>query len=383
MWTIQGWYDEARKAAEADPAWYINMAKLHVKTYRQHLPDWSDEKILEAIEACNQERLDALPSTTKYPELRGMRDLIDAQWRGVTDGAKLDRMLSAMDRCKTFFIHRYIHGNRLERFAARCTCIYFPTSEAGAIMGNNLDADPDEPFNAPTSIAGEHLVRGGVSSGVPMDEESPEIFPVPVHQLIERYCKTAAEAVEMFERYGDFWGPGNMIVADRDHNVAMIEKTAQRMSVRWSKDGFGFVTAMVQVDPELKKFVQQKRLDWLKSRGMDPDNCDDTVYWAAQDRRQKLMEELLEEARAKPTVEALRKMLQFRDDKRGWSAVCGEPIRPGVKGTGCYEHTLRTQVWLLAQGKAKWWAYDHKTGKPVWENPQPDVTFENDWKWQD
>jgi len=61
MWTIQGWYDDARKAALADPDYVINMAKLMVKTYRQHLPDWSDQKILEAIETCNEERLDALP----------------------------------------------------------------------------------------------------------------------------------------------------------------------------------------------------------------------------------------------------------------------------------------------------------------------------------
>ena len=146
---------------------------------------------------------------------------------------------------------------------------------------------------------------GGVSSGVFLDEESPEIFPAPVAKLVARYCRNADEAVEMLSRYNYFWGPGNMLIADRQHRVAMIEKSACRIGVRWGQDGFGFVTAMTAEHPEMNKFLADRRAASLPARGLKAP-CADTRYWEAQDKRRAIINRLLDEARQAPTLEKLR-----------------------------------------------------------------------------
>ena len=45
------------------------------------------------------------------------------------------------------------------------------------------------------------------------------------------------------------------------------------------------------------------------------------------------------------------------------------------------EWTLKTSLWELAKGRARWWARDNATGKPSYENRMPDVEFKDVWVW--
>jgi len=96
MWTAKSWYEEARLAAARDPAIVRNMANLYLDLYKGALPDLPEKERVRLLAASNRERLDAVPDLTRYPELRGMRDLVAATWRGYKDGAKLtDPQLAA------------------------------------------------------------------------------------------------------------------------------------------------------------------------------------------------------------------------------------------------------------------------------------------------
>lgn len=376
MWTPEQWYQEARVDAQTRAEQIRGMADFWMRTLEREMPDVSGDEITRLLQVENRKRLDAMPPVDKYPELRGMRELIEASWRGIQDGAQLDDTQLASHCGASFYLHRYLSNNKK---ATGCTYVYFPTSDYGPILANNLDALPDHPLLPPEWPAiSEHLIIGGVSSGVYLDEESPEIFPVPVLKMVARYCRTTDEAVEMLQRYNHFWGPTNLIIIDHNQRVAMVEKTACRMAVRFSPDGFAFITAMTQEDPELQAYVADRRTASLQARNL-PDLCDDTVYWAAQDKRRVLMNELLEEARQNPTLESLQAMIQFRDAERGNVASNGEPVRPGAPDSYAFEHTIKTQIWLLEEGKAQWWAYDREQSTPSWKNRQPDVTFNNLW----
>lgn len=385
MWTIEQWYRDAYNEAAANPVHIRDHAALWLRNCTHYTPDLDPAFVERELIKFHKSRLDAVPSFTKYPELRGVRELTAAAWRGGQEGAKLSDAITAARYSGPAFYARYLSSGRLAKLhpkasagAANCSYVYFPTSEVGPILANNLDSSPEEPFQQPGWPAvSEHLIMGGVSSGVFLDEESPEIFPAPVHQLVGRYARNAKEAVEILERYNYFWGPGNMIVIDRDSNVAMIEKTTCRIGVRWSTDGFGYITAMTQHDPEIRKYVHQKRAESLPARGLKAP-CADTVYWAAQDKRRDLMQELLDEAKKKPSVEALRSIIQFRDPKRGNVAGNGEPL---IAEGPPSEWTLKTSLWELAKGRARWWARDNATGKPSFENRMPDVEFKDVWLW--
>jgi hypothetical protein len=376
MWTPESWYEEAKRSAAASAARINQRAEFVFDLYRQVLPGQTDAQIIKTLDDWSVSRLEAVPCLTRYPELRGMRELILAQWAGTREGAKMNDIQFAGWRDGNSYYHRFITSGKLAKQQARCSSVFFPDSDEGPLFGSNLDTGLGEGFGPPDwPMPNEHIVTGGVSSGVFLDEESPEIFPAPVHAIMGRYARCSDDAVEILTRYNHFWGPGNFIVSDRNRRTAMIEKTAIRIAVRWSPDGFGYVTAMAQHDPGIKAYVAERRAASLAARGLDPDNCDDVAYWAMQEQRNKFQQEMLDEARKAPTFEAFRKMLQARDPVKGKCALDGEPCRPGVEGTSQLEYTLTTKIVFLKQRKARWWARDNAKNIPSWENPMPDYHF--------
>lgn len=379
MWTPEQWYNEAREQAEANPGQIRGMAEMWLGTLMNGMPGVPREEVVRRLMEENQRRLEAVPSLKEYPELRGMRELVEASWRGTRDGAQLDDALLASHAGSFFYYQRYVTSGKA---ATGCSYVYFPRSDHGPILANNLDTTPEEPFTSPHwPLLSEHLILGTVSSGVFLDEESPEIFPAPVFRLVSRYCRTTDEAIEMLKRYNYFWGPCNAILIDRNNDVAMFEKTACRIAVRKSPDGFGHITAMAQEDSELRDYVQDRQKASLDARGLCED-CDDTHYWKAQYRRSALMGDLVDEARQNPTLDKLREIIQYRNPERGNVAGNGEPVRPHATDSGIFEHTTKTQIWLLGKGQAQWWARDNNTGTPSWENRQVDVNFENVLLWE-
>jgi len=368
MWTPENWYLQARDNAQKTADLIRNRAELMLGVIAQGKPAGMPlEEALQEMEAFHQQRLAAVPDLFRYPELRGMRELIDAEWRGTRDGAGLDDRLLASYYTGYVYYSRCLHAGIPE---LGCTYIYFPTSEYGPLLANNLDSSPAEKFGPPHWPAlNEHLLIGGVSSGIFMDEQSPEIFPVPVEKLVARYCRTTDEAAEMMTRYNHFWGPGNKIVVDRNHRVAMIEKSACRIGVRFSPDGFGFIASMTAEEPGMHAYLNDRRTASLKARKL-PEVCEDTLFWEDHDLRRQELTEMLDEARKNPTLETLRRMIQFREPGKAFVCVNGEKLLPD-SAPGAF--TLRTTIWVLNERRALWWAKEGET--PSFENRKPDVRF--------
>ena len=374
IWNIENWYSEARAQSAASRMYYHNLVELRLAHLAEVRPDLSAAERMRRLVEFHQQRLVAVPSLTKYPELRGMRELVSAEYRGIQDGAGFAETQLAAYCSGGIYAHRLLHTQVKPTLqaagTAHCSYIFFPTSDYGPLLANNLDSSPAELFGPPGWPAlSEHLILGGVSSGIFLDELSPEIFPAPVMKLVARYCRTTSEAVEMLTRYNHFWGPGNLIVIDPNHTVAMIEKSACRIGVRYSADGFGYITAMSALEPSMQTYLADRRAASLVSRGLTAP-CADTRYWDGGDRRNRLMGELLDEARKTPTLETLRQMIQFRDPARGYVCYDGEVFHPGDPPV---EHTLKTTIWQLRNHKALWWA--RKDGVSSFRNPQPPVEF--------
>jgi hypothetical protein len=45
------------------------------------------------------------------------------------------------------------------------------------------------------------------------------------------------------------------------------------------------------------------------------------------------------------------------------------------------EFTIKTQIISLTEARAWWWTRDNETGAPSWENPRPEVKFDNVATW--
>ncbi|MCX5662662.1 MAG: hypothetical protein NTW19_23525 [Planctomycetota bacterium] len=376
MWTPRSSYEEAFAAAKARGEFLRAKSEHIVQLYVGQVGKGGRTEVARVLGESNRGRLAAAPDLQRYPELIGMRELIEAEWRGTRDGAGLDDAQAEACADGNYFLHRVIASGRFKP-KAHCSVAYFPTSDHGALLASNLDTDINEPYTEPTwPLMNEHLIMGGVSSGVFLDEESPETFPAPVFKLIARYCWSTDEAVEMLTRYNLFWGPGNHIVIDRRGRVAMIEKSACRIGVRHSKDGFGFTTAMVSREPGMKAFLADRRAASLVDRKL-PNPCADTRYWAAQDVRQEIMTRLLDDARKAPTLEKMRALMQYRGPD---GVVCdnGDVLHPGDPPI---EHTIRTMIVCLSKGRALWWTRDNERNIPSWQNRREDVVFKDVLLW--
>ena len=372
MWTVEDWYNEARAYAEQDAANIRTNADLGVQTLTHFGPDLTESEHVERLKRLHRERLDAVPDLSRYPELRGVRDLVEARWRGWCDGAGLNETQLAV-RCTC---RLYVDRCLLRLGLPGCSCVYFPRSDHGPIFASNLDSSPAEAFGPPVWRAGKHFMSGGVSAGIYMDELSPEIFPAPVHDLVEHHCTNTEEAVEIYTRYNYFWGGCNFVIVDRNHTLAMIEKSSCRIGVRYSPDGFGFVTAMTAEEPGMKAYLADRRAASVKARKLPPGNPDE-AYWPKQDQRRELMNELLNEAREDPTLERMQRIMFFRSADRG--NVCGDGDRY-VPGGPEAEYTIRTAIWALREKRALWWAREGSI--PVWENRKEDVVFSDVQPWE-
>ena len=372
-WNAEAWYQEARAEAQRSAEQYRKMGNHLINNYMNFMPGVSREEIVRRLQRSNAKRLGAAPDPARYPELRGMRDMVEALWRGQRDGAQMDDAQWAAYCDGNFYFHRELKGGMVHG----CSYVFFPTSDRGPILANNLDSSPEEPFAEPVlPMVNEHVLTGGVSSGVFLDEDSPEIFPAPVYKLVGHFCRTAKEAVAMMTQYNHFWGPGNVLVLDRGRNAAMVEKSACRIGVRWSGDGFAYVTAMTAEEPSMHAFLAGRRAASVKARNL-PEDCIDNAYWREADHRHALMKELIGEAKSHPTLEGLRRIIQFRDPVRGKVCYNGEALMPG--GPPC-EHTIRTTLFILREGRALWWA--REGDRPSFTNKPREAVYPDAVHWE-
>jgi hypothetical protein len=254
----------------------------------------------------DQERIQCAPNPTRYPETKGLPDLLIAERKGFLDGAGCGPRELAFKYTWFFYCSRRLNtrfvGTGLR--ANHCTSVYIrDTKEGGPLYGRNLDdirrpglEDFPPPPHGPDGK--RRMLTDGVSSAVLCDEEPSEMFPVNVWQVMPRDCRTAKDVVAFLQRYNEFWGPQNGIVVDEDQNCVAYEKSNCRMGLRWSDDGAVAVTACSYLIPEMKQFKEERSRLSLKLRGWD-ETAPDWVYWKGCDARYERLLQLTKEANAK------------------------------------------------------------------------------------
>jgi len=168
----------------------------------------------------------------------------------------------------------------------RCRIAYLPETDRGAVTIKNVD-DPmthwtgvKEPI---TSLyGGGDLMQNGVGSGLHMDDEPAEIFPLNPLKMMASYCSTTPEAVEFLTRYSQFWGGGNLLIHDSKKQSVAIEKCSVNFIEVFypGPDGRSHVSGMVCRDPNspLGKHQAKMRKRYLDAFGLKEDGTDNT-YW--------------------------------------------------------------------------------------------------------
>jgi hypothetical protein len=205
-----------------------------------------------------------------------------------------------------------------------------------------------EPFWIVANRAG--LMLGTVSSGLFEDETSPEVFPAPVFLMAEELCGTTSEAVDLFTRLNLFWGPCNTLIADRNGNSAIVEKSTCRYGLRKSADGFAATTEMSAEDPAYKAYLWETRERSIRNRGLTYDSPD-WVYWKAAERRSARLLSLVKEASKAPTLAMMEKIIYDHTGQPEQVHMDGSKCHPAQEGG---EWSLRTAIWVVNEKSAQY-----------------------------
>ena len=337
----------------------------------------TEEEVVGRVAAFHQERLDAVPDLTRYPELRGERDLLLERYRGMADAGLSEDMIALAESLVFWQDYRLPveEGRSFYRLATerklseRCRVVYIPESDRGGLHAKNIDAPlmgwvPQPPTTSPGPWPYPPLMLDGAGSGLHIDEIPPEIFPADALVLCPKHCTTASEATDFLIRYCYFWGGSNRLVHDDKGNSTAFEKTSRcRVATRGpDRNGINYVTGMGAVDQELAEFIDRQRELYLRETEQD-DDCYEATYWRRCKGQFRSMARYMEELSQNPTTEKLIEVLVKRDPD-GPLCKAGIPCHPDEATP---EATLLQRVMFLDEKKVmlRQWRGD----TPVWEDP--------------
>jgi hypothetical protein len=238
----------------------------------------------------HKERLAKVPSLAKYPDAKPW---IDYQFKYQDELRKLANLNdSEMGIVCSLALYLGFRGYRICKPPAardeKCRVAYVPESDMGQIHIKNLD-DPITHWKPrrerPERLLQAHgLVTDGVGSGLHLDDEPDEIFPLPVHQIrAAAGCEDVHSAVDVYKRYYKFWGNANLLLKDDKKQSVAIEKASYNFIEVYypGADGRSHISGMTCRDPNspLGKFHAARRAEYVKlyNRGED---CIDVRFWA-------------------------------------------------------------------------------------------------------
>jgi len=304
----------AGRAARADLAKWMEATE---KWARSAYPASAGIDYWDECAKLDQQRMKNPPDLAKYPETKGLPDILDAERKGFVVGSGGGARELAFHYTWFFYCSRRLNTRYVgvDQRANHCTSVYIRDSkEGGPLRGRNLD-DIRRPglenFQPPAKgpDGKPKILNEGVSSAVLCDEEPTDIFPVKVWDIMPADCRKTPDIIAFLQRYNDFWGPCNGIVVDEDHNPVAYEKSNCRMGVRYTDDGTAAVTACSYLIPEMKAFKEERGRLSLKRRNWD-ESAPDWVYWKGCDARyERLLALTAKAAKRGPTLNDMAKIV--------------------------------------------------------------------------
>lgn len=334
-------------------------------------------EIVRLVTEFHAERVDAVPSLTVYPELRGARDVLLARYRGMAEAgmsSELVALAESLDFWRSFRFARefgkpFVAPARPRTSVERCRVVYLPDSDHGPLHMKNVDDPmeswvPDPPLTNPGPWPHAPLFFDGVGNGLHLDEAPPEIFPANGIHLCQQCCETVAEAEEFLARYNYFWGGGNLLVHDdQGHSVAFDKASRCRFVVRKpGPSGLNYVNGMSSFDPDYEAFINRQRAAYLAAAGLDESGTDE-AYWRFCRGVLRNMARYMDILGRAPTRDKLIEVMTARDAD---GPLCKSGVFTHPDETA-REATLWQNLFFLADRIL--WRRQWRGNTPVWEDP--------------
>jgi hypothetical protein len=363
---------KAAEAAQVDPNW-LALAESVMAWCKVNYPCSEELDYRSEMLTIEKARLGADLDLTKFPECRGLRELVEAEHDGFLDTCG-DPWMTAHQFNWDWFVSRRLNTRYVGAAppAGNCTGVFIRDSAEGPLVGSNLDdiLRPFDKFSPPKKGPSGEPFKGitcirTVSSAVLCDDEPDDIFPVDPLAILPDDITKLDDFVSYMERYHDFWGPHNSIWVDADFDSVVFEKANCRMGVRKSLNGASATTACSYLIPEMNRFHKERGKASIAARGWAEDCCD-AVYWQGCEKRyERLLQLVADEVARGATFEGVRRIVLDHDvpfpDRICLAGESSHPEENSVNWT-LTSHTsallgpTRRTLWSRAEGETA--AYD-------------------------
>jgi hypothetical protein len=356
--------DVARHEANRIAANREESLEAGLKRVLENSPWVDPQSLIGGLEEFHRERMSRVPSAATYPESKPWVEHILAVDREVKRLANLnDREMAIVRSLGNYLCFRGFVSAR-PVMAEKCRVAYLPESDVGQVHIKNVD-DPATHWklqSAPTSLPGnENIVDDGTGSGLHIDDEPDEIFPLHARQMMPHYADDVPGAIAFFTRYKYFWGGCNTVLQDRQKRSTAIEKCSVNFIEVFhpGADGISHCSGMACRDPNSPqgRYQREKREQYLDRFDQSPDGPEQT-FWNACDRAEQMLDRGLKNLGKPPKLEPLLKM--FCTPWPDGLSKDGVRFHPEAS---VVEYTLITHAMLIDQKKYIRWQRDDKTLK--------------------
>ncbi|MBI2193839.1 MAG: hypothetical protein HYU36_17825 [Planctomycetes bacterium] len=335
---------------------------------------WVDrESLVAGLEAFHRERMARVPSPARFPEAKPWVEHVRAHEHELRRLAELNDREVALYRS----LHHYLafrgfaQARPVLATAEKCRVAYVPETDQGALHIKNVDDPPtfwkrDKPL--PPRVAEywwdkQEWAMDGVGSGLHIDDEPEEIFPLPVLTMVGHYANDVPSVVDFLRRYSPFWGGSNNLVYDKKRRSVAIEKCSFNGIEVYEPgpDGQSHISGMACRDPKssLGRYQTAKR-DRYRALFKLPEDGPDSCFWKACDRAEQKLSSTLKRLGRRPRVEEVTRL--FVTPWPDGLCKCGSKFHPNQ---GYLEYTLITIAHLLDRRRSlRWQRNDDDLGWP-------------------
>lgn len=280
--------EAARREAEAIVRNREARLKFPLQRVLADAPYLDPDTLLNGLVAFHREAMAKIPSFTRYPEARPWVDYVRAVDRELVARAGLTELELAVYRSLHNFLAFRGLGLAAPAGDEKCRVAYLPESDHGRIHIKNVD-DPATQWKPEVeprwafATKEAPLVADGVGSGLHLDDEPAELFPLPVKALMFReYADDVPSAVEFLTRYSPFWARANLLLHDSKKRSVAIEKCSYNfIEVFYPEaDGRSHISGMTcrDSDSPLGRYQKAQREKYLRLY-RQPLDGPDMAFW--------------------------------------------------------------------------------------------------------
>jgi len=257
------------------------------------------DSLLAGLEEFHTERMAKIPSATEYPESVAWVEYVlnrDKELQALT--GITDAQMAAYRSLGDYMTFR---GNLHARpvVSEKCRIIYLPETDRGEFHIKNVD-DPITFWKPMTDTPKAPAVTGlnwdGVGSGLHMDDEPDEIFPLPYREMTWANCDDVPGAVQFLTRFSKFWGGQNIVLYDAHKRNVAIEKSSRNFIEVFQPgaNGGSHCSGMAcrNLDSPQGRYQTAIRLKYLNAFNQ-PLAGPDMTFWKACDRAETMLGDLM------------------------------------------------------------------------------------------